>query len=502
MVRQASSSAVEGKIRCDACPVMCYIADGKSGACDRYANEGGELIRVDPFTIIENTKSAGGKMVPFLAREGETWSGDIVQSDRSFITAVGAGTTYPDYKPAPFIVSQKAADVDMVTVVTEGIFSYCGVKVKIDTDRHVGHEREQVRVDGEAVGHVTTGEYGSQMMSLGGVKHLTGGSKKEGRITCETLLKLCNCEPVEMTIDGGASLVVKAGTAPVINGVVEQRMRVGCGSATIGMFAKQWFEHVDDVVVVDDHITGVLSEHQAGKLLGVQPSGITVKGRRSTPGRYFQVAEPGNGWGGTDISDPLTILGDFKPKVAKPGQSLLMVSTTGEQYAYYELGEDLKPIEMDLPDALKVSVERIAENCEPAMSSVLFMCGAGGSLRAGVTENPVRLTRSVRDALTYVSCGGAPAYVWPGGGITVMVDVTVMPSNSFGYVPTPALVAPIEFTMRLDDYALLGGHLGAIVKIEDVLKLAERHVDSRDGTPWPTDDRNYRWSSGKSRTDR
>jgi 6-hydroxynicotinate reductase len=502
MVRQASSSAVEGKIRCDACPVMCYIADGKSGACDRYANEGGELIRVDPFTIIENTKSAGGKMVPFLAREGETWSGDIVQSDRSFITAVGAGTTYPDYKPAPFIVSQKADDVDMVTVVTEGIFSYCGVKVKIDTDRHVGHEREQVRVDGEAVGHVTTGEYGSQMLSLGGVKHLTGGSKKEGRITCETLLKLCNGEPVEMVIDGGSSLVVKAGAAPVINGVVEQRMRVGCGSATIGMFAKQWFGHIDDVVVVDDHITGVLSEHQAGKLLGVQPSGISIKGRRSTPGRYFQVAEPGNGWGGTDISDPLTILGNFNPKVAKPGQSLLMVSTTGEQYAYYELGEDLKPIEMDLPDTLEVSVERIAENCEPALSSVLFMCGAGGSLRAGVTENPVRLTRSVRDALTYVSCGGAPAYVWPGGGITVMVDVTLMPSNSFGYVPTPALVAPIEFTMRLDDYALLGGHLGAIVKLEDVVKLAERHIDSRDGTPWPTDDRNYRWSSGKSGADR
>ena len=34
-------------------------------------------------------------------------------------------------------------------------------------------------------------------------------------------------------------------------------MRVGCGSATIGMFAKQWFGKVDEVVVVDDHITGV-----------------------------------------------------------------------------------------------------------------------------------------------------------------------------------------------------------------------------------------------------
>ena len=35
------------KIRCDACPVMCFIAEGKSGACDRYANHDGDLIRVE-----------------------------------------------------------------------------------------------------------------------------------------------------------------------------------------------------------------------------------------------------------------------------------------------------------------------------------------------------------------------------------------------------------------------------------------------------------------------
>ena len=90
------------------------------------------------------------------------------------------------------------------------------------------------------------------------------------------------------------------------------------------------------------------------------------------------------------------------------------------------------------------------------------MGGAGGSLRAGVTENPVRLTRSVKEALTTVTCGGAPVYVWPGGGITFMVDVTRVPENAFGYVPTPALVAPIEFTMRLDDYAALGGHMDEV----------------------------------------
>ena len=32
-------------------------------------------------------------------------------------------------------------------------------------------------------------------------------------------------------------------------------------------------------------------------------SGIRMRGRKSTPGRYFKVAEPGSGWGGTDVTD-------------------------------------------------------------------------------------------------------------------------------------------------------------------------------------------------------
>jgi hypothetical protein len=457
-------------VRCDACPVTCYIKPGKAGACDRYANEDGKLVRVDPLVVLEHTIEAGEKVVPFLGQGSSEWDGEIVKSPSTFITAIGAGTTYPDYKPAPFIVSSKIDGVDTVTVVTEGIFSYCGVKVKIDTDRHLGPEQNLVRVDGEPIGHVTTGEYGSQMLSLGGVNHLTHGGKKEGRVTCDALLRLCNGEAVEMTVDAGSTAIIQAGKPPVINGKIEERMRVGCGSATIGMFAKQWYGKVDEVVVVDDHITGVLSEHQAGKVLGAEDTGIKIRGRKSTPGRYFHVAEPGSGWGGTNVTDPLEIVTGFDPKHARPGLRMLMVSTTGEQHAYYELDEELKPVEKDLPSNLQESVERIAENCEPALSTVLFMAGAGGSLRAGVTENPVRLTRSVRQAITRVTAGGAPVYVWPGGGITYMVDVTLLPERAFGYVPTPALVAPIEFTLKLEDYAALGGHVDHVRPVEEVLK--------------------------------
>ncbi len=493
----AEGTAKPEKIRCDACPVMCYIADGKSGACDRYANHAGALVRLDPLTIVETTHQ---KLVPFLNNDGtEDWDGDIVQGNRPFVTAVGAGTTYPDYKPAPFIVSQDVAGVDMVTVVTEGIFSYCGVKVKIDTDRHIGHERDVVRVNGEPIGHVMTSEYGSKMLSLGGVEHLTGGTKAEGRVTCDALLRLCNQDAVDMEIGDAphvTTVTVQAGQAPIINGARENLMRVGCGSAAIGMFAKQWLGHVDDVVVVDDHITGVLSEHEAGKQLDIPATGIRIKGRRSTPGRYFQVAEPGTGWGGTDIEDPLTILGDFKPKDARPGLRLLMVSTTGEQYAYFELDDALQPVAKDIPAELEASAHLIAENCEPSVCSVLFMGGAGGSLRAGVTENPVRLTRSVKDSLTFVSCGGAETFVWPGGGITVMVDVMEMPSGSFGYVPTPALVAPIEFTMRVEDYQTLGGYMDQIKRVEDLSIDTARKVTQRKSQPDPMDRVHYRWAKG------
>ena len=494
------------KIECNACPVLCQISAGKTGACDRYANHEGTLIRVDPVLLLRRTLDRGD--TPLVAFEGRVqpaadatpaattdWNGDLLHANEVFVTGVGSSTTYPDYKPAPFIVASKVQDVDVVTVVTEGIFSYCSFKLKIDTDRFLGPEQANVRCKGEVVGHVTTMEYGSQMLSLGGVHHLTGGSKKEGRVTVEVMEALGNKQAVDLTIDGGSQVIVQAGRAPIVNGVEEERMRVGCGSATIGIFAKQLFGHADEVVVVDDHITGVLTEHQAGRCLDMRRSGIKMRGRKSTPGRWFQVANPGTGWGGTDLSEPLSIIEGWDPEVAWPGLRLLMTSTTGEHAAWFVLDENLQPVPADMPPEVRGVVERIGENCEPSLCSVLFLGGAGGSLRAGVTDNPVRLTRSIKNALVNVTCGGAPAYVWPGGGITVMADVLRMPDRSFGTVPTPAIVAPIEFSMRLADYEALGGHMDHVRPLDEVLKRGAWHNDGAPtarrwavqggSNPWP-----------------
>ena len=98
------------KIRCDACPVMCYVAEGQTGACDRYANEGGRIVRCDPLTIIDKRIEAGGEVVPFLAAD---WNGSLAPADTLLVTGIGSGTPYRSYTPAPFIQSRNVGGADV-----------------------------------------------------------------------------------------------------------------------------------------------------------------------------------------------------------------------------------------------------------------------------------------------------------------------------------------------------------------------------------------------------
>ena len=54
------------------------------------------------------------------------------------------------------------------------------------------------------------------------------------------------------------------------------------------MFAAQWKGLVDEVVIVDDHITGVVSEHQAGKVIDWQETGIRIKDENLHLGGTFK----------------------------------------------------------------------------------------------------------------------------------------------------------------------------------------------------------------------
>ena len=68
--------ADDDAIRCDACPVLCYIKPGRTGACDRYANDNGQLVRIDPHVVLDRAVSRGDSVVPFLDRDRD-WDGNI-----------------------------------------------------------------------------------------------------------------------------------------------------------------------------------------------------------------------------------------------------------------------------------------------------------------------------------------------------------------------------------------------------------------------------------------
>jgi hypothetical protein len=224
-------------IRCDACPVLCYIKPGRTGSCDRYGNHEGKLVRLDPHVVLDRTLERGESVVPFIQRS-QDWDGTLVSHAETFVTAIGAGTTYPDYKPAPFIISSQVEGVDVVTVVTEGIFSYCGVKVKIDTDRHLGAECSTVRCAGR--GRRTRDHQRVRIADALARRRAPShrrqppGGHRDLRRAAESVQR----QSGRTEIDDGAKVVVQAGKPPIVDGVQEERMRVGCGSATIGMFAQ------------------------------------------------------------------------------------------------------------------------------------------------------------------------------------------------------------------------------------------------------------------------
>ena len=84
-------------IRCDACPVLCYIAL-RTGSCDRYGNH---IPTVRPSsTSCSRAQSRGESLVPFLGKSCE-WDGTIVSDAETFVTAIGAGTTHPIKQAGP-----------------------------------------------------------------------------------------------------------------------------------------------------------------------------------------------------------------------------------------------------------------------------------------------------------------------------------------------------------------------------------------------------------------
>ncbi|MCF8070491.1 MAG: 4Fe-4S binding protein [Desulfobacterales bacterium] len=434
----------EGTIECNACPVKCWIHNGYLGACRRYKNEDGELVRLThlhSFDEVKEIVSPGPK--------------EVIR--HPVITGIGAGTTYPDCKPAPYIMEEKRVGIDVVTVVTEVPLSYSSIILKIDTDFPIGKEGEAILVGKKVVGHLETEQYGSKMLHIGGVNRLKG---ENGFLVARTITDIANRKTVNLKIEKGVRLKVQVGQPPTIDGQMIEKMRVGCGSATIGIFAELFKKTADEVIIIDAHITGQLSCHEAGKFIGVQPTGISLKFEESTPGRYF--GDHGDGWGGTSISNPADIIKHINMKIALPGMTILITEATGQNGAMFQIKANGSLNEIPLTESGSNALKTISETCEPSLVSAIYTGGVGGSARAGVVKYPAKLTKAVHDGKANLTVGGSQVFVLPGGGISFMADVQQVKTGAFYWTPTPATICPVEYTIEKKDYEKMGGHTEAM----------------------------------------
>jgi hypothetical protein len=334
--------------------------------------------------------------------------------------------------------------------------------IKIDTDIPLGDEGSAVTTRKEMVGRVGTDQYGSKILSVGGPSLLAGPN---GLLVARTLIDVANRKPVKLKIDDGARLELQVGYPPVINGETAGRRIVGCGSAAVGMFAPVLKKAADEVIILSHppHC-GVLSEHAAGRFLDIPATGVRWNLRQGTPGRY--IATPGQGWGGTSITDPKNLVKNVDLTEGRPGMRILVTEPTGQQAALLEVDEKGAPREVTMTPEAKLALEAITESCEMSTVSAVYIGGGGGSARVGVVQTPLALTRAVHGRKANLTVGGAPVFLFPGGGINFMVDVERVEPSFFYWTPSPAVICPIEYTMTLQDYKRMGGHVEAMKPFE------------------------------------
>ena len=68
----------KGSVRCDCCPVRCNIPEGCLGSCQRFRNENGELVRIEPINLVEPKEIRINNLTGL--------------PDRPLLTGFGAGT--------------------------------------------------------------------------------------------------------------------------------------------------------------------------------------------------------------------------------------------------------------------------------------------------------------------------------------------------------------------------------------------------------------------------
>ena len=456
-------SPVVGAVMCKVCPVRCEIPLGGTGDCQMLTNKGGEIVR-----RVELTPHADVEQ--YLKPDY-----DPVIS-KPLLTGIGAGSNCTN-PPSPFIVLDIVEGVDVVTSVTECHYLYAGIKVKIDTEKYVGEEGSKVFCEGKEVGMVAKEHYGSKFLELGDVNTFTDG--KDGWKAAKLVADIANRKRVKLEVKDGGTLEIQVGEKPIIDGELSERRRYGCGGevgvSLAKVFLKELFEKgvVNEGIVIDRGYTGRFGIPATDSNIDpwgkpIMKSGIRIK--YVNPVRFCLPHVGGKGWGCTPLKKGFDIVLDYDPDRIEPGYTLLITEPSADRVEFYEFTEGKTFKEVPLPKEVKEAIETFRNDCEPARVSAYFIAGAGGTARKGVTKRPVRLSEAVLERKARVTVGGAPALVFTGGGINFMVDVEEVKPGAFYWTAAPAVVAPLEFTIKLEDYKRIGGFIENIRSLKDVLK--------------------------------
>lgn len=462
------SERAKDTIMCTICPVGCQIKIGKVGECRMYTNRNGQIDRTVSLTPFESVKEIVGEEYDEVIRQ-------------PLLTGIGAGFRMT---MAPLIVQEKVRGVDVVTCVSECHFEYCGILIKLDCEEYIGEEGAEIHYNGEKVGVVTQELYGSKTITIGGVNEII---RENGWMVAKLCAAIANREKVKLKVKGGARLELRVGEKPVVNGQVSEKKRLVCGVSTASYLYNDFMAGlVDEVIVIDRHITGQFGafdeeKTRHGALTGedekktrwgrLTKSGIRLRG--ASPIGLIKFPEPGGpGWGMTQMQSPLDIIENFDPAKLSPGFKLLITETNGDRTALFIFTNEGTFEEAEIPVEIKKAMEEYKACCEPArVSAYLMPCPSGTARHKFVTpRHNLRLHQAIDEKKVCVTMGGAPTWLLAGGGATLMVDVERVKAGAFHWTNHPAVVAPLEWTIKLEDFIGVGGAIDRVQPLKEVME--------------------------------
>lgn len=457
----------EGVVLCDRCPIRCEIKPGKQGECGMYTNHEGVLVRNVPLTTVEEVEEIVGPECDPVIR-------------KPLLTGIGSGTAFTTpvgVRMAPYIVQDRVNDVDVITSVSESNYGWSSCRVKIDADAFVGYEGDPVYYEGTRVGYVAAWEYGSKFLNLGGPR---SNFEKHGWRAAKVCCDICNRKRVELRTKD-AKMELQVGQPPILNGVKYERRMYATAAECAGILQLEFLKQPLERGIINE---GVVIARIGGHKFPIEyhpryfaytPTGLRLKSEN--PSGLSFILQGGKGWGETSIEDPFDII-DHWEEEREPGWRVLFTETDARQVALYELTAQRTWKQIEVPDEVNKGLDAFRAECQPGSVSAYYVAGAGGGARTSVTKRPLRLTEAVMARKVYVTIGGAPTTVFSGGGIMVMVDVSRVKPGAFAWTFTPGTITPIEFTMTLETFKEIGGHVERIRPLKEVLEEIKKKKEA------------------------